>query len=129
MTKQDLQEYYWLQKKIKQLEDKLFELDTAATKMTKELTFDSSTPQFNDKLASLVAEITEVKQEISDQLKRSHQLLKDILSAIDRLPAREKYLIHARYLDMRTWEDIAVDMGYSWKQTHNIHALALKLLA
>ena len=34
MTKQQLQEYYWLKKNIKKLEEKLLELETEAKRVT-----------------------------------------------------------------------------------------------
>jgi hypothetical protein len=33
-----------------------------------------------------------------------------------------------RYLEGLTWEKVCVEMNYSWRQTHNIHARALDKL-
>lgn len=76
-----------------------------------------------------MAKIIEVKEEINRQLQQSYELVARIERAIDKLPEREKYLIRARYLDGKSWEQIAVDMNYSWRQVHYIHSNALKLLA
>lgn len=34
-------------------------------------------------------------------------------------------LLRRHYVDGATWEQIAVDMGYSWRHIHRIHAIAL----
>lgn len=130
MTKQELQEYYWIRRNINRLENKLLELETEATRQTTSLKHDPRGGGYSkDKLASIVAKITEVQDEINRQLEKSYELLVKIEKAIEKLPEREKYLVRARYLDLKTWEQIAVDMKYSWKQVHRIHSKALKLLA
>ena len=30
-----------------------------------------------------------------------------------------------RYVDIKTWEQIAVEMNYGWTQVHNLHGSAL----
>lgn len=76
-----------------------------------------------------MAKIVEVQEEINRQLQKSYELMAKIEKAIEKLPEREKYLIRARYIDCKSWEQIAVDMSYSWRQIHYIHANALKLLS
>jgi len=41
---------------------------------------------------------------------------------------QERALMRCRYLDGLTWEEVCVAVGYSWRQTHNIHARALDKL-
>lgn len=48
---------------------------------------------------------------------------------IDVLDPVERKLMRHRYLDGLTWEKVCVEMNYSWRQTHNIHARALDKLA
>jgi RNA polymerase sigma factor (sigma-70 family) len=38
---------------------------------------------------------------------------------------RERLLLQYRYLDGRTFEEIAVQMNYSWRQIHRLHSRAL----
>ncbi len=38
----------------------------------------------------------------------------------------ERLLMRKRYIQGLHWEDICVDMNYSWKQIHRIHSNALK---
>lgn len=63
---------------------------------------------------------------------KNHQLVEEmtaIESAIDGLGPDDRNLIRLYYIDGLTWEEVCVSIGYSWSQTHRIHARALKRLA
>lgn len=47
---------------------------------------------------------------------------------IESLDSTERKLLRHRYIEGLTWERVCVAMGYSWRQTHNIHASALDKL-
>lgn len=47
---------------------------------------------------------------------------------IDKLDSRERTLLRYRYIDGLSWEKVCVAVGYSWRQAHNIHSLALDQL-
>lgn len=130
MTKKELQQLYWLKRNIQQLENKLIELETEATKMTRQL---SKAPirisSTDDRLSEIVCKIVEVQNEINRQLEKSYECTAKIEKAIETLPPREAYLIRMRYLELKRWEEICVEMNYSWRQIHYIHAEALKMLA
>lgn len=38
----------------------------------------------------------------------------------------ESSILHKRYIEFRGWEQICVEVGYSWKQTHRLHSNALQ---
>lgn len=63
---------------------------------------------------------------------KNHQLAEEMLaieSAIDGLDPDDRNLIRLYYINGLTWEEVCVSIGYSWSQTHRIHARALKRLA
>jgi DNA-directed RNA polymerase specialized sigma subunit len=132
MTKQELREYYWIKRNIAKLEYKLMELESAATKITGQLKnkHDAIMGQGNtsDKVGNAVADIELAKEKLTEQIKISYAVLTKIERAIEVLPARECYLIRARYIELLSWEQIAVDMNYSWQWVHKIHSSALKML-
>ena len=37
----------------------------------------------------------------------------------------EADIFRKRYLELKTWEQICVDLDYSWRQTHRLHSKAL----
>ena len=130
MTKHELQSYYWLRKNIDKLEDRLLELESEATRVTTRITDDPHCGSSNsDKIGSIVAEIMAVQDKINDKLQGSYKMMLEIEHAAVDLPEREAYLIRARYIDCKSWEQIAVDMHYSWRQIHYIHSEALRILA
>ena len=51
-----------------------------------------------------------------------------IEQAIDSLETREKTLLRLHYVMGLTWENVCVEMNYSWRQVHRIHAKALEKL-
>lgn len=52
-----------------------------------------------------------------------------IENAIERLPIRERNVLRAYYIRGLTWEEVAVDVGYTWRHVHRVHSSALQLLA
>lgn len=130
VTKQELQSYYWLKKNIEKLEHKLLELEAEATRVTTRITQEPKGWSSNsDELGGIVAEIISVQDAINDKVKKSYRVMADIEQATVELPERETYLIRARYIDCKSWEQIAVDMNYCWQHVHKIHSRALKALA
>ena len=129
MTKKQLQEFYWMKRNIQKLEDKLLELETEATRQTTRLSNEPKGSHLSsDKITSIVIKIVEVQEEINNKLKQAYALVAKIEVAIAILPEREQYLVRSRYLECKSWEQIAVDMNYSWQWVHKIHSKALKLL-
>lgn len=41
----------------------------------------------------------------------------------------QQAVLYARYINCNQWEDIASDMGYSWKHTFRLHGKALQSFA
>ena len=67
---------------------------------------------FSEKLASKVSELIAVRVEI--------------IQAIDQLPERQhRILLTDRYIRSMSWEEICVEMHYSWKHVHRLHGYAL----
>jgi DNA-directed RNA polymerase specialized sigma subunit len=59
------------------------------------------------------------------KLAAAQALIEDI---IESLEPGERKLMRCRYIDGLTWEEVCVAVGYSWRQTHNIHARILDKL-
>lgn len=130
MTKRELQEYIWLRKNIQQLEDELLRLETEATRQTTSLRQEPRGNNYDkDKLTSVVAKIIAVKDHINEQLQRSYELQAKIEQAIAGLPQREGYLVRLRYLELKNWDTVCADMGFSWQYVHRIHSRLLKKFA
>lgn len=132
MTKQELKDYYWLNLNIIKLEQRIEELETIASKQTSRIKNDADdrvSHGSHDRLGDVVAEIEDLRIELQEELGKAIVAAAKIEKGIGSLPDREKYLIRARYIELKNWEQIAVDMGYSWRGIHKIHSGALKMLA
>ena len=130
MTKKELYDIYWIRRNIKRMEEKLLELETSATKITTQLSNEmKSGLSSQDKLGDVVSKMLDLQTEINDQLRRYYERVNYVERAVDALPQREAFLIRLRYLEQKSWEEICVEMHYSWKHIHRIHSEALKLLA
>lgn len=52
----------------------------------------------------------------------------NIEAAILVLDPTERTLVRLYYIKGKTWEEVCVEMSYSWRQVHRIHAKALEKL-
>lgn len=60
------------------------------------------------------------------KIEELHAVKAEIESVIERVPdERYRRLLRGRYLEHHTWEQIAVDMNYSYMQVCRLHGRAL----
>lgn len=64
-----------------------------------------------------------VDQKIDEQIALKAEILETITELEDRL---QRLALMEYYLEMKTWEQVAVDLNYSWRQIMNIHGFALQ---
>lgn len=114
-----LQTVKWLDNDRKQWEDKL----AGCAK-----TLDApTTPQARDTLQAAVATIMERKEQIVAQIGQAAALAREIEQAIESLEDdRLRLLLRYRYISGWTWERIAVEMGYAYRQVTRLHGKALE---
>lgn len=128
LTKRDLQDYRWLLENIETLES---EIQFLRDKLDLKSPLWSDMPgcrSEGDKMAAVVSQIVDTRENL---LNETHKLMakrREIESAIEKLPEREKALIRHRYIQGKAWEQICTIMNYEWRQIHNIHSGALKLI-
>ena len=77
----------------------------------------------------LIAKHLELMDRYRDKLAELTMEQLAIEEAIERLPNRERNVLRAYYIRGLTWEEVAVDIGYTWRHVHRIHSSALQLLA
>ena len=64
-----------------------------------------------------------VDAKIEEQIAMKAEILGTIMQLEDR---RHRLILMEYYVEMKTFEQVAVDMNYSWRQIMNIHGHALK---
>lgn len=83
----------------------------------------SEQSDLSDYIVSLDEMIEELKNERLERAKLRQRIESDI-RALDNEDEQE--VLRLRYIKGLKWEEVAVEMGYSWKQTHRIHSSALQ---
>lgn len=64
-----------------------------------------------------------IDQKIDEQVKLKAETVETISKLKDR---RQRIVLTEYYLNMKTWEQVAVEINYSWRQVMNIHGNALQ---
>lgn len=103
-------------------------LESIATKVTTDLTSEKvQNSSEQDKMSNIVAKIIDLKNELANDIERLLTLQKEVRVEIDGIENQDyRLLLSLRYLSFRTWEEIAVEMGYSYQWIHIIHRKALQ---
>ena len=70
----------------------------------------------------------EIEMHYKEKVSQLTALLDEIEQAIEGLDPRERTLIRLHYIEGRIWEEVCIEMAYSWMQVHRIHAKALEKL-
>lgn len=83
----------------------------------------SSHSDLSDYAAILDEQIDLLKEERLEKV-RCYQKIERQISQMENEDEQE--VLRLRYILGLKWEEVAVKMDYSWKQTHRIHSLALQ---
>ena len=70
--------------------------------------------------------IVQLEADLAEDIERWTAAVRAVREVIGGVaePCLRAVLEH-RYLRMQSWEQIAVDMGYSWRHLHRVHGVAL----
>lgn len=114
----------------REIERKLEEVARLRSKLTRVTEVYSTEPRgggsIYGKTEEILAKIVDLEREIDadvDRLISIRDNIKAIIEAVE--DDRERLLLQYRYLDGKTFEKIAVEMHYSWRQIHRLHSRAL----
>ena len=129
MTKERLRNYQNLKQEQAQIREQLEKIEAALYyPKIQRLTDMPSAPSKGNALEDMTARHLELQVRYKAKLEELAAEQLAIEQAIDSLPPKARMLMRYRYIDGMTWEQVCVCMAYSWRQTHNIHAKALKQL-
>ena len=79
-----------------------------------------------DSLTDTIAKIIELEEKINEDIDRLVDTKTKAREMIEMLENdREKVILYKRYFDGKSFEEIAVECAYSWRQVHRIHGKAL----
>lgn len=110
-TKKDLSQLYYLKREIRNDEQRLIELESAATSITQTISDMPGSGRKSDKTA-IGAEIADLKSIIRAKkemcIAHYNQIMRYVASVDDSLM---RQIITYRHLDMMKWRDIAQKIG------------------
>ena len=82
-----------------------------------------------DKFTNPISKIIELEQEINEDIDKLVDLKRVARRMIEQLEDDvEKMVLYKRYFENKTFEQISVEMNYSWRRIHQFHGDALKKL-
>lgn len=80
-----------------------------------------------DKLAGAVAKIVDLEAEINRDIGRYVDAKRKVSSTIEKLDDPDQLkVLHMRYVQYKTWEQIAYEMGFSYRWVCTLHGRALQ---
>ena len=82
-----------------------------------------------DKFTNTISKIIDLENEINADIDNLVDLKCEARKSIEQLnDDREKLVLYKRYFENKTFEQISVEMNYSWRRIHQFHSDALMQL-
>lgn len=79
-----------------------------------------------DRIGNMVAKMVDMEREAQEYVNVYSELRRKIIMQIDSMPKETHYkVLFAKYIEDKTFDTIANEMGYSWRQIIRIHGAAL----
>jgi len=130
-TKEYLSQAYRLDQRINSKLEQVASLNELAMKCTSTLTGMPRNPnRGTSTMADAVGKIVDLQAEINSDIDRLVDLKREMVRLIKAVNNTEcQTLLELRYLCFKTWEQIAVDMGYTTRNIHLLHKKALEMIA
>ena len=120
-----LKRYTVCLKEVDRLEDEKVRLSSIRDKITP--TYSDMPKSGTGDKTDTAAAIIDLDLEIDYQIKKWMQYGNEIRQVIESVPDYNlRLLLNYRYITGMKFEQIAVTMGYSWRQIHRLHGKALE---
>lgn len=123
-----LEQAYRIDQRINSKIEQVASLHNLATKANSTLTDMPESPNRNiHRMEDIIVKIVDLENEINQDIDMLVDLKTEIMQVIKKVDDLElQTLLEQRYLNFRTWEQIAVDMGYNVRHLYRMHDKALK---
>ena len=126
VKKEYLNSYRSLCNKLKSLENQLQSLreveESAKIPKLSDIPKGCKQTDLSDIIVKIEALYTKIIRLRAECLKKKLEIESCITDMPDGIEAD---ILRKRYLEFKSWEEICVEIGYSWKQTHRLHSKAL----
>ena len=123
-----LEQAYRIDQRINSKIEQVASLHNLAMKANSTLTDMPGSPNRNiHRMEDIIVKIVDLENEINQDIDMLVDLKTEIMQVIKKVDDLElQTLLEQRYLNFRTWEQIAVDMGYNVRHLYRMHDKDLK---
>jgi len=130
-TKEYLSQAFRLDQRINSKLEQVSSLRDLATKATASIHAErvSGTKQ-RSPMENAIVKLIDLEHDIDADIDKLVDLKREIIEVINSVEQPEYHLLlELRYLNYKTWEEIAEMMNYSWRNIHYVHGKALRAVA
>ena len=129
-AKEYLSQAYRLDQRINSKLEQVASLNQLATKCTYTITGMPRNPGHGTStIAEVVTKIVDLQADINRDIDSLVDLKREIVGVIKAVDNTEcQTLLELRYLCFKSWEQIAVDMGYNVRHVYRLHDVAVSLV-
>ena len=126
-AKQYLRQIRWLDNTVNAQLEQLEALRAMTTNITVNLNVDRvQETKAHDKMEKLICKIVDLEREITDDINNLIDLKCEVMRKIDAVQGEDyRLLLTLRYLCFKTWEQIAVEMNFTFQWIHVLHQRSL----
>lgn len=127
-AKEYLQQYKALTIRVQMIQETIEQLRTEAESVSINLDGMPKGKNKNDRMERLAVRLAEYESELSDEMSALWSKRMEIIHNIGMLDHRHQLLLHKRYIDNESWEQIAYEMHITWRHCYRLHGRALSEL-
>ena len=126
-AKEYLRQYKLMTARIRNREHDLAELREERESISINLDGMPHGTRLSDKTARLAAQLADAEEEIIELRSEAWSIRMEIVRTLNRIQTPEyNTLLYLRYIEGKTWEQIAVEMHYTFRHTTRLHGDALR---
>lgn len=125
-SKEYLESYKRIAERLKVLMTEIERLRTEAESVSINLDGMPHGKGKDDKTARLAIQLAEMESRLQEEMSDMWSKRMEIIESLGRLQKhKHQTLLHKRYIECKSWEVIAYEMGISWRYCYMLHGSAL----
>ena len=126
-AKQFLSRYLNITEHLRQMEEELEALRQEDGSISMQIDGMPHGTKLSDRTGQMAVRLAEITVEIMDERTKAIEERNEIRNVILRVGDHNlSHILRRRYIDGKTWEEIAVEMNYTYRWTLTLHGRALE---
>lgn len=129
-AKEYLQQYQNVNQEINAKLDQISRLRELATKTTTVLGDNKVQTSTENKTEKIIAKIVDLENEVNAGIDRLQEIKQRVENVINTVPdANQRAVLERRYINGKHWEEIAVELSYTYQWVCELHGRALQKIS